>query len=133
VGVLFVVKLLPRSTRGKDCGGALTRLDANDGIEVDIRFASGDGTAMGVALGERALIVAATSLPFVVKDAFDDFRCFPQIPVVEERVVERLKRVEASEGATGIIAATTTTVDNVLWAAETWGCVEVENENMQVL
>jgi hypothetical protein len=93
---------IPNSIRGNDCGGALTRLEAKEGMEVDIRLAKGEGAAIGVAFGERALIVVATSLPLVVKDALDDVRGFPVgigFPVVEERVVERVKRVEASEGA----------------------------------
>ena len=68
---------VPISTRGNDCGGALTRLEANEGIEVDNRFANGDGIATGVALGERALIVVLASLPLVPNDAFDCARGLP--------------------------------------------------------
>jgi hypothetical protein len=87
-------------------------------MEFDIRFANGEGIAIGVAFGERALIVVATSLPLVVKDALDDARGFPVdiwFPVVEERVVERVKRVEASEGARGILVEMKTG----LWMAPT--------------
>lgn len=41
--------------RGKLCGGADTRLDAErDGMEVDIRFAACEGRGIGVAFGERS-------------------------------------------------------------------------------
>jgi hypothetical protein len=76
--LLLSVGLILNSTRGNDCGGALIRLDASEGIEVDIRFANGETTPIGVALGDRALIVVATSLPLVVRDALEDARGFPE-------------------------------------------------------
>ena len=102
------------SRRGKVCAGAVTRRDpARDGMEVDILLAVIDGTGTGIAFGERAgvlsfevtrtVVLVLKRLRLLVREALDDVRGLTKPEVeelrVEERVVDREKRVDVSDGA----------------------------------
>lgn len=79
--------------RGKICGGADTRRDAaNEGMDVDNRFAALDGIGIGVALGDLAGVAldGALDLELIAELAVDsEF----------ERAVDRENRVDVSDGA----------------------------------
>lgn len=83
----------PASTRGKFCGCADTRREAaNEGMDVDNRFAALDGIGIGVALGDLAGVALDGALDLepnaelVVDSEF-------------ERAVDRENRVDVSDGA----------------------------------
>ena len=95
----------PGSSRGKFWTGAERRL-LNDGIEV--RFALTDGTGTGVAFGDREVLILLelrmvvlplTSEALDVALGFEILAVDMDDPSVDERLVEREKRVEASDGA----------------------------------
>jgi len=83
-------------------------LPANEGMDVDMRFAAIDGTGTGVAFGERPALLCfglgRTVASSLTSEALESARGFVMLdvdtddPNVEERVVDREKRVEDSEG-----------------------------------
>ena len=112
VALLFAEVDFEGSNRGKFCPGAgaeiLRVLPANEGMDVDMRFAAMDGTGTGVAFGERpALLCFAlgrTVASSLTSEALESALGLVTLEVetddrsVEERVVDREKRVEDSEG-----------------------------------
>jgi hypothetical protein len=95
----------PGSSRGKFWTGVERRL-LKDGMEV--RFAVTDGTGTGVVFGDREVLILLELRMVVLpltREALDVALGFETLavdmddPSVDERLVEREKRVEASDGA----------------------------------
>lgn len=100
------------SKRGKLCGGADTRREADrDGMELDRRLFTVDGKGTGVALGDRdtgrfspfgpgrMVVPALAPLKSLASEALDRPRgLVADLPAIEERVVDREIRVDVSDG-----------------------------------
>lgn len=85
-------------------------LPANEGMDVDMRFAAIDGTGTGVAFGERPALLCfglgrtvASSLTSEALESALGLVTLDDDLNVDERVVDREKRVEVSEGSFEVI------------------------------